>query len=147
MSFKNALIVDDNAINVELVRFVLEADGFSVAAAGDATQAMAQIAHCKPDLILMDIQLPGRDGLTLTRQLKADPATRQIVIIAFTAYAMKGDEAKMRAAGCDGYLSKPINVASFAAQVRDCLRRGAQPAGEDGAGAETPGTHRPAGPG
>jgi two-component system cell cycle response regulator DivK len=132
MSLPRALIVDDNAINIELVSFVLEAGGFCVAAAGDAAQAIEQVERFKPQLVLMDIQLPGVDGLTLTRQLKADPATRQIVIIAFTAYAMKGDAPKMRAAGCDGYLSKPINVASFAAQVRDYLRLGAQPLAADG---------------
>jgi CheY-like chemotaxis protein len=66
----------------------------------------------------MDVQLPGQDGLALTHRLKADPATRGIAVIAFTAYAMKGDEAKMLAAGCDGYLSKPIDVATFAANVR-----------------------------
>jgi CheY-like chemotaxis protein len=69
----------------------------------------------------MDIQLPGVDGLELTRQLKVNPATRHIVVLALTAYAMKGDEAKMRAAGCDGYIAKPIEVASFAAQVRAFL--------------------------
>jgi len=132
MSLPRALIVDDNAINVELVSFVLEAGGFCVAAADDAAQAIEQIERFKPALILMDIQLPGIDGLTLTRQLKADPATRKIVIIAFTAYAMKGDAPKMRAAGCDGYLSKPINVASFAAQVMDYLRLGAQPPAAEG---------------
>jgi len=75
----------------------------------------------EPDLILMDIQMPGMDGLELTRLLKADARTRPIVIVAFTAYAMKGDEAKFRAAGCDGYLSKPIDVATFAEQVRAYL--------------------------
>ena len=70
------------------------------------------------DLILMDIQMPGMDGLELTRQLTAGPTTRHTVVVAFTAYAMKGDEAKMRAAGCDGHLSKPVDVATFAARVR-----------------------------
>ena len=70
----------------------------------------------------MDIQLPGTDGLTFTRRLKADPATRHIVIVALTAYAMKGDESRMRAAGCDGYLSKPIDVGTFASRVLSHLR-------------------------
>lgn len=112
------LIVDDNAVNVDLASFVLEAAGLRVEAAADAEQARACIARNAPDLVLMDIQMPGMDGLALTRLLKADAATRHIVIVAFTAYAMKGDEAKMRAAGCDGYISKPIEVASFAATVR-----------------------------
>ena len=112
------LVVDDNALNVELVMFVLSDDGISVAAATDAADALQQIPQFRPELILMDIQMPGVDGLELTRRLKADPATRHIVIVAFTAYAMKGDEAKLLAGGCDGYLSKPIDVASFAAKVR-----------------------------
>ena len=115
------LVVDDNPMNTELVRFVLEAAGHTVQAAADATQAMHQIGHCRPDVVLMDIQLPGVDGLTLTRRLKAEASTRDIVVIAFTAYAMKGDEARLRAGGCDGYLSKPIDVAAFAGQVMAVL--------------------------
>ena len=115
------MVVDDHVLNVELVRFILDAEGWAVALAGDAQQALAQLPAFAPDLILMDIQMPGIDGLALTRQLKADPATRDIVIVAFTAYAMKGDEARMMAAGCDGYISKPIEVATFAAQVRGML--------------------------
>ena len=115
------LVVDDNVLNVELVSFVLSAGGIDVAAAMNAEQARALIATFRPALILMDIQMPGVDGVTLTQQLKADPATCHIVIVAFTAYAMKGDDAKMRAAGCDAYLSKPIEVSSFAATVRGLL--------------------------
>lgn len=126
MQRARVLLVDDNLLNVELVSFVLAAGGFDVDVAPDATQALLQIAQIRPALILMDVQLPGIDGLELTRRLKADPATRDIVIIAFTAYAMKGDEARMRAAGCDGYLSKPIDVASFADAVRAQLGPAAQ---------------------
>ena len=115
------MVVDDHALNIELVRFILEAEGWAVATAADAQQALQQMPSFAPDLILMDIQLPGVDGLTLTRRLKADPATRHVVIVAFTAYAMKGDEARMLAAGCDGYVSKPIDVGSFAAQIRAWL--------------------------
>ena len=115
------LVVDDNALNIELVMFVLDDDGFAVAAATDAADALRQIPMFRPELILMDIQMPGVDGLELTRRLKADPVTRHIVIVAFTAYAMKGDEAKLRAGGCDGYLSKPIDVASFATTVRNFI--------------------------
>ena len=115
------LVVDDNALNIELVTFVLGHDGFTVACATDAADALQQIPEFRPELILMDIQMPGADGLELTRRLKADTATRHIVIVAFTAYAMKGDEAKLLAGGCDGYLSKPIDVASFAATVRNFI--------------------------
>jgi len=121
MSARRALVVDDNELNVELASFLLEADGWAVATASDAAGALAQVASARPDLILMDIQLPGMDGLALTRRLKSDPATRGIFIVAFTAYAMKGDEHRMREAGCDGYISKPIDVATFAASVRAVL--------------------------
>jgi two-component system cell cycle response regulator DivK len=121
LSAVRALVVDDNALNCELATFVLEAAGFVVEGVADAAQAMARVAALRPDLILMDIQLPGLDGLGLTRLLKADPATRGIAIVAFTAFAMKGDEAKFRAAGCDGYIAKPIDVATFARQVTACL--------------------------
>ena len=123
------LIVDDHVTNIELTRFVLEADGLLVDAVSNARQALQQIHASPPDLVLMDIQMPGIDGLDLTRRLKADPATRQIVVVAFTAYAMKGDEARLRNAGCDGYLAKPINVARFADQVRALLAAGVQTAG------------------
>jgi CheY-like chemotaxis protein len=112
------LIVDDNAMNIELVSYMLEAEPMQVESAIDAAQAMRRIQASIPDLILMDIQLPGMDGVELTRRLKADPATRSIVIVALTAYAMKGDEAKMRAAGCDGYIAKPIDVNTFADRIR-----------------------------
>ena len=122
MSGRRILVVDDNLLNVELVRFILESAGFELSIVNDATQAVDHIRAQSPDLILMDIQLPGIDGLELTRRLKADPETCGITVVAFTAYAMKGDETKMRAAGCDGYLSKPINVATFADQVRGYLQ-------------------------
>ena len=118
MRAPSVLVVDDNAMNAELASFVLAEAGFTIAVAADAVEAQDQIRRFAPDLILMDIQLPGMDGLELSRLLKADPATRAIKIVAFTSYAMKGDEAKMRAAGCDGYLAKPIDVATFADTIR-----------------------------
>jgi CheY-like chemotaxis protein len=121
MTPPRVLIVDDNELNLELASFLLTASGMVVATAHDAASAQHQVAVFQPDLVLMDIQLPGVDGLEITRRLRADPATRSLVIVAFTAYAMKGDEAKMLAAGCDAYLSKPIDVADFAARVRACL--------------------------
>jgi two-component system, cell cycle response regulator DivK len=121
MSLPAVLVVDDNPLNIELVSFVLQADAFDVLPAADARAALALLARQRPELILMDIQLPGMDGLALTRLLKADPRTRSIPIVAFTAYAMKGDELKMREAGCEGYVSKPVNVATLAACVRSHL--------------------------
>ena len=121
MSGLRVLVVDDNLATVELTSFVLGAAGFVVESTTDALNAIFLIANFQPELILMDIQMPGIDGLELTRQLKADPSMRHIVVVAFTAFAMKGDEAKMRAAGCDGYIAKPIDVSSFAATVRSYI--------------------------
>ncbi|MDP3824231.1 MAG: response regulator [Burkholderiales bacterium] len=122
------LVVDDHLATVELTSFVLVAAGFVVESTTDATNALFLISNFGPDLILMDIQMPGIDGLELTRQLKAEPSMRHIVVVAFTAFAMKGDEARMRAAGCDGYIAKPFDVTSFAATVRSYIaaRSGAQ---------------------
>jgi CheY-like chemotaxis protein len=104
------LIVDDSQVNLKLARVLLTAAGYDVHTAGDAEQALAAIRRSPPRLILMDVQLPGMDGLELTRRLKSDPATRNIPILALTAYAMEGDEIRARAAGCDGYISKPIDT-------------------------------------
>jgi two-component system cell cycle response regulator DivK len=111
------LIVDDNAVNLKLLRITLAVAGYDVRTAVDAEQAIALIRTFVPRLILMDVQLPGMDGLTLTRQLKADPATRDAVVLAVTAYAMKGDEARALEAGCDGYLTKPIDTRTLASTV------------------------------
>jgi CheY-like chemotaxis protein len=107
---KRILIVDDNPTNLKLVTYLVRANGYEVDTAGDADQAVAAIAAHRPALILMDLQLPGIDGLELTRRLKSDPATRDIKIIAVTAYAMKGDQEKALAAGCDAYVTKPIDT-------------------------------------
>ena len=104
------LIVDDNASNTKLLQFLLAAKGYEVRTAANAAEALATLAQWKPRLILMDLQLPGMDGLTLTRQIKANPALSDIPIIAATAYAMKGDEARAREAGCNGYITKPIDT-------------------------------------
>ncbi len=124
MKEPRVLIVDDNPLNIDLARFVLDEAWFAVESAADAGAAAAKIDTFRPDLILMDIQMSGVDGLELTRRLKADPATRHIVVVAFTAYAMNGDEDRMRTAGCDGYIAKPIDVASFAAKVRSYITPG-----------------------
>ena len=123
MAGEEILIVDDNAANLRLIAFVLENRGFRVRTASDATGAMAAIGESLPRLILMDVQLPGMDGLTLTRRLKADAATRGIIIVAVTAYAMKGDEDKATAAGCDGYITKPIDTRALGDQVAALLSR------------------------
>lgn len=121
MNSPRVLIVDDNALNLELARAVLQAAGVAVDGAADANQAVDQITAFEPDLILMDIQMPGMDGLELMRRLKASPPTQGIVVVAFTAYAMNGDQAKMLEAGCDGYIAKPIDVATFTATVLSFL--------------------------
>ena len=115
------LIIDDNAVNLKLASLVLEFAGYHILAAVNAGEALEVIRRTTPDLILMDIALPGMDGLALTRQLKADPATRQIGIVALTASAMKGDDLKAKAAGCDGYITKPIDTRKIAGQVAEYL--------------------------
>jgi two-component system cell cycle response regulator DivK len=113
MAGEAILIVDDNAANLKLARVLLQGEGYEVMTAPDAEEALRALQSFTPRLILMDIQLPGMDGLELTRRLKADATTRDIAIIALTAYAMKGDEERALAAGCDGYIAKPIDVGSL----------------------------------
>jgi len=115
------LVVDDNPANADLVSFILAKKGYEVHVAADAAEALAVVTDFSPHLIMMDLQLPGMDGLTLTRQLKADAATRKIIVIALTAYAMKGDEQRAREAGCDGYISKPINTRTLPGIVGEYL--------------------------
>jgi two-component system cell cycle response regulator DivK len=121
------LIVDDNVQNLKLARVILATEGYDVRTAADAEEALAFLRTSRPHVILMDLQLPGMDGLQLTRQLKADPATRSIGVIALTAYAMKGDEEKALAAGCDGYLSKPIDTERLPEVVRAHLLSRGEP--------------------
>lgn len=115
------LIVDDNATNLKLARVLLESEGYEVSTSGNAEEAMAQLRRGHPRLILMDLQLPGMDGLELTRRLKADPNTQKIVIVALTAYSMKGDEERARKAGCDGYVSKPIDTRTLPSLIAGYL--------------------------
>ena len=123
MSFEPILIVDDNPDNVDLARIVLEAEGWQVRAAEHAQQALEVLKTYHPSLILMDIQLPGMDGLELTRRLRATPEFDDISIVALTAYAMQRDEENARSAGCDGYISKPIDTRTFGDAVRPYLER------------------------
>ena len=117
------LIVDDNPQNLKLASAQVRTGGYQVHTAADAEHALRLLETLSPAVILMDLQLPGMDGLTLTRQLKADPARRHIAIVAVTAYAMKGDEAKALAAGCDAYISKPIDRALLLATIARVLAR------------------------
>jgi two-component system, cell cycle response regulator DivK len=115
------LVVEDNEANQLLACSVLEREGFRVVLAATAKEAMEQLSTQKPDLILMDVQLPGEDGLSLTRRLKADPRTSTIPIIALTAHAMVGDKEEALAAGCSGYIPKPINTRTLGEQVRQYI--------------------------
>jgi two-component system cell cycle response regulator DivK len=111
------LIVEDNPANMTLATFLLQSAGYLVISARDAETGLGLARKEQPDLILMDIQLPGMDGLEATGLLKGDPATRAIPVIALTALAMKGDEERIRAAGCDGYIAKPLAYKEFLATV------------------------------
>lgn len=119
---ERVLIVDDNPTNLKLVTYLVKAQGYQVETAADADGALAKISEQHPQLILMDLQLPGIDGLELTRRLKADPATHGIKIIALTAYAMKGDQEKALAAGCDDYVTKPIDTRALPELIARHLR-------------------------
>ena len=111
------LIVEDNPANMTLATFLLESAGHTVLSATDAEAGLTLARDEQPDLILMDIQLPGMDGLEATALLKQDDATRAIPVIALTALAMKGDEERIRAAGCDGYIAKPLAYKDFLAVI------------------------------
>jgi CheY-like chemotaxis protein len=116
------LIVDDNESNLRLMQAILDSEGYPVKSAMNAEEALGLLQTWQPSLILMDIQLPGIDGLELTRRLKRDPRYRRIVIVALTAYAMKGDEDKARDAGCDGYITKPIDTRRLPGVIDEHLR-------------------------
>jgi CheY-like chemotaxis protein len=117
------LVVDDNPINLKVVQIALTVAGYDVHTALDAESTLELLASLRPRLVLMDLQLPGMNGLDLTRRLKADPRTCDAIVLAVTAYAMKGDEQNALEAGCDGYLTKPINTRTLAATVAEYLAR------------------------
>jgi len=123
MAGEPILIVDDNPTNLKLVRVLLTSEGYDVRVAANAEEALLLLGGFRPRLILMDLQLPGMDGLALTRQLKADPVNRHVLILALTSYAMKGDEEKALEAGCDGYVAKPINTRTLPGLVASYLAR------------------------
>jgi len=121
MPGESVLIVDDNPVNTKLASLTLKLAGYDVRTAGDANEALATLRAFTPELILMDIQMPGMDGLELTRKLRSEPTTAAVRIVAITSYAMKGDEDKALGAGCDGYLPKPIDTRTFADSVAGFL--------------------------
>jgi len=123
MAGEPILIVDDNAVNLKLMRVLLAGEGYTVRTAKDAEEALAVLEEFRPRLILMDLQMPGMDGLELTRRLKNDPALSDSVIVALTAYAMKGDEGKALEAGCDGYITKPVDTRTLAATIAAHLEK------------------------
>jgi two-component system, cell cycle response regulator DivK len=117
------LVVDDNPINLKLAGDILECEGYTVDRAEDAESALELIKRVPPRLILMDVALPGMDGYTLTKILKTDDSTKNIIVVALTAFAMKGDDQKAYDSGCDGYISKPIDTRNLVAVVSNQLER------------------------
>lgn len=120
---KIILILENDPKNLKLVTDILQVSGYATLQATDGKQGVELARKEKPDLILMDIQIPVMDGLEATKLLKNDGATRDIPVIALTAYAMKGDEEKMRAAGCDGYITKPIDIKGFLKKISEVISK------------------------
>lgn len=107
------LVVEDNEMNMQLVEYLLEEGGYGILKAASGEEALELAQRAVPDLVLMDIHLPGMDGLAVVRRLREDPRTSTVPVLALTAHAMRGDRDRFLQAGCDGYISKPIDVASF----------------------------------
>jgi CheY-like chemotaxis protein len=121
MTRNRILIIEDNQLNLELATDLLEANGFVVASAPTAEEGLRLARELLPDLVLMDFSLPGMDGLSATKNLKTDPATRHLTVVGLTAHAMKGDEELALNAGCNGYLTKPIDTRTFIAAVTEFI--------------------------
>lgn len=123
MSARRILVVEDNDMNMQLVEYLLEEQGYDIvkATSGEEALALTRDALAAPDLILMDIHLPGMDGLSVVRAIKEDTRTARIPILALTAHAMRGDKDRFLEAGCDGYISKPIDVKTFVASIERYL--------------------------
>jgi CheY-like chemotaxis protein len=138
------LLVEDNPASRRLAQVLLKSKGHTVYEATTGEEAVELARTQRPDLILMDVQLPGLDGLAATRILKADPATKDIPVVVLTAYAMQGDRERALAAGCDGYISKPINTKEFTVAVSRYLAaaREKEAGSGHGAGSEDPGGGR-----
>ena len=124
---KKVMIVEDNELNMKLFHDLLEAHGINTVQTKDGRNVLQLAREHKPDLILMDIQLPEVSGLDVTKWLKEDPELKAIPVVAVTAFAMKGDEERIREGGCEAYLSKPISVAKFIATVKTYLEADAPP--------------------
>ncbi len=125
MAARKILVVEDNDMNMQLVEFLLEEGGYEIVKATSGEEALAitrDTGGSQPDLILMDIHLPGMDGLSVVRSMKEDARTNRIPILALTAHAMRGDKDRFLEAGCDGYISKPIDVKTFIASLESYLR-------------------------
>jgi two-component system cell cycle response regulator DivK len=121
MAGEKILMVEDNSMNMELFKDLLEVQGYEVYEATNAQEALGQVKSNEFDLILMDVQLPGMDGLTTAKIIREDPQNKNTPVIALTAYAMKGDEERMKEAGCDGYIAKPIDAKEFPKTVTGFL--------------------------
>jgi len=117
VSGTTVLVVDDNALNLKLTRTLLVTHGYEVQTAASGSEALEALQTFVPQMILLDLQMPVMDGFELARRLKQDPRLREVVLIALTAYAMKGDEARALAAGCDGYIAKPIDTRALPLQL------------------------------
>jgi len=118
---RTILIVEDNDLNMKLFHDLLQARGFNVLQARDGAEGLAMVRKHRPDLVIMDIQLPGLSGLTVTKSIKEDDELKAIPVIAVTAFAMKGDEARIREAGCEGYIAKPISAGVFLKTIEGYL--------------------------
>ena len=125
MAAERILLIEDNPANMKLLSFLLASHGYDVRKAANAEAALVALEGELPRMILMDLQLPGMDGFELTRRLKSDSRTRDVLIVAVTAYAMQGDERKARDAGCDGYITKPIDTRRLPELVARYLDGGA----------------------
>jgi two-component system cell cycle response regulator len=123
MAGEPILVVDDSPVNLKLADILLRREGYQVHAVPDAEAALCVLRSVLPKVMLVDIQLPGIDGLELTRRVKREPRTQGITVIALTACAMKGDEERAMAAGCDGYLTKPIDTQSLGRRIREYAER------------------------
>jgi two-component system, cell cycle response regulator DivK len=120
---RDVLVVDDNSLNLELATHVLESDGYTVRQAASGSEALRVVREATPDLILMDIGMPQMDGYAVLAELRRDPATARIPVVALTAYAMAEDERRIRAAGFDGYITKPFAVRALAAALARILEQ------------------------
>ena len=122
MTIKTILVVEDNELNMKLVRGLIKIGNYGMLEAIDAESGIEQIREQRPDLVLMDIQLPGMDGLSATKIIKKDPSLKDIPVVALTSYAMQGDEEKALEAGCSGYIAKPIDTRKFLETIAQYLK-------------------------